>query len=243
MADRLEAKKFELAYIRIKERVVNAGFKPGEQLRIGELSEELDLSPTPVREALSRLAAEELIVGVPSRGFFCKRLDVEELSALYELAFVVLEHSVRVGLDTAAGERRFDGFRFDSKEPTASAADQQADGYDLVARSVEQLYVTIASLSENLLMVSCIRGFNDKSHYMRIMDLAAEGHLEELRPTLTRLVFCLQNGKMAEAVEQLQRLHQRKQKKLPALAREGIAQAFLANGSEHRVVVNGGARL
>ena len=242
---RIEAKKVELAYGRIKELIVNARFKPGEQLQINELSEELDLSPTPVREALSRLLAEDLIVGVPNRGFFCKRLDVEELRALYEFAFVVLKHSLRFGLDAAKGERRFDEFRFDADVTAYDATDQptdQQDGHDLLAQRIERLYVAIAALSGNPLMVSCIRGFNDKSHYMRVMDLAAEGHLEQIRPELTRLVSSLKSRKTAEAVEQLDRLHRRKQENLPLLAREGLARAFLSNGSEHQPLVNGAAR-
>ena len=238
---RIEAKKVELAYGRIKELVVNARFRPGEQLQINELSEELDLSPTPVREALSRLLAEDLIVGVPNRGFFCKRLDVDELRALYEFAFVVLKHSLRAGLQTADSDRRFEEFQFGADEETVDATDRQ-DDHDLLARRIEQLYVSIAALSGNPLMVSCIRGFNDKSHYMRVMDLAAEGHLEQIRPELTRLVSCLQRGKTAEALEQLDRLHRRKRENLPLLAREGLARAFLSEGSELQPLINGAAR-
>ncbi|WP_375595243.1 GntR family transcriptional regulator [Algihabitans albus] len=239
---RIEAKKVELAYGRIKELVVNARFRPGEQLQINELSEELDLSPTPVREALSRLLAEDLIVGVPNRGFFCKQLDVEELRALYEFAFVVLKHSLRFGLEAAKEERRFEEFRFDDDEITTGTPNQK-DSHDLLARRIERLYVTIAALSRNPLMVSCIRGFNDKSHYMRVMDLSSEGHLGQIRPELTRLVSNLRAGKTADAVKQLDRLHQRKHENLPLLAREGLARAFLSNGAEYHGIANGEARL
>ena len=55
-------------YDRIKSLLLAHTLAPGQLLQIGTLAEELGVSTTPVREALTRLAAERLIVFAPKRG-------------------------------------------------------------------------------------------------------------------------------------------------------------------------------
>jgi DNA-binding GntR family transcriptional regulator len=52
----------DLAYEAIAEAIIDRRFDPGEKLNIDGLAEELDMSNTPVREALARLATERLVI-------------------------------------------------------------------------------------------------------------------------------------------------------------------------------------
>lgn len=56
-------------YDAIKERIMDQIFPPGSRLNIDALSAELEVSPTPVREALARLAAEGLVTFEPFKGY------------------------------------------------------------------------------------------------------------------------------------------------------------------------------
>lgn len=62
----------------------------GEPLTITDLAENLGLSATPVREALSRLAGEGLIEDRRGRGYFARRVDVADLAELYALRSLYL---------------------------------------------------------------------------------------------------------------------------------------------------------
>ena len=62
----------------------------GEPLTITDLAENLGLSATPVREALSRLAGEGLIEDRRGRGYFARRIDVADLVELYGLRCLYL---------------------------------------------------------------------------------------------------------------------------------------------------------
>lgn len=57
----------------------------GERLAVSELSLELNLSATPVREALARLSGEGLIEERRGQGYFAWRLDTVDLVELYDL--------------------------------------------------------------------------------------------------------------------------------------------------------------
>lgn len=50
----------ELVYSSMCERILNMDLAPGARLGLDRLAEEYRTSPTPVREALNRLAAEKL---------------------------------------------------------------------------------------------------------------------------------------------------------------------------------------
>jgi DNA-binding GntR family transcriptional regulator len=59
---------------KLKEMVISWELPPGAYLAVGRLAEQLNVSVTPVREALMRLCGEGLVECIASRGFFVKSL-------------------------------------------------------------------------------------------------------------------------------------------------------------------------
>ncbi len=59
-------------------------FGSGMPLVITSLAQELGLSPTPVREALARLAGEGIIEHWPGRGYFAPSLAATDIAELYD---------------------------------------------------------------------------------------------------------------------------------------------------------------
>ena len=73
----------ETAYVVLREAIVTHVLPPGTRLRADELAERLGVSKTPVREALRKLEAEELIADQPGSGLSVKVLSEEELFEIY----------------------------------------------------------------------------------------------------------------------------------------------------------------
>ena len=73
----------EQAYQYILEAIQQQSLKPGDRLREADLAELIGLSRTPIREALSRLEAEGLIVNDSVRGMMVTELDYSMTSELY----------------------------------------------------------------------------------------------------------------------------------------------------------------
>lgn len=67
----------------------------GEPLTITNLADDLGLSATPVREALSRLAGEGLIEDRRGRGYFARRIDGTDLVELYGVRCLYLVGALR----------------------------------------------------------------------------------------------------------------------------------------------------
>ena len=63
----------------IEEAIVSGELEPGTVLRQEQLSEQFNVSRTPIREALRRLAALGLVSFVPNRGVRVRTISREEL--------------------------------------------------------------------------------------------------------------------------------------------------------------------
>lgn len=81
------------AYDEIKRRIITLEFEPGRRLDDYELSAELELSRTPVREAIFLLGAEGLVDIRTKAGFIVRPLDLIDITHLFE-AHVVLAKAV-----------------------------------------------------------------------------------------------------------------------------------------------------
>ena len=73
------------AYRMIKEQIITLALSPGSLLDEAQLSEQLGIGRTPIREALIRLSLENLIIILPRRGTIVADLNASDLHKLYEI--------------------------------------------------------------------------------------------------------------------------------------------------------------
>src|SRR3954468_4433215 len=84
----------EQAATRLRQMIVEGRIAPGAKLNERELSEVLDVSRTPLREAIKMLAAEGLVELVPNRGAIAVQLSEDDVRNTFE---------VMAGLEGMAG--------------------------------------------------------------------------------------------------------------------------------------------
>lgn len=80
---------------RLRQRLVEGAIPPGAKLNERELAEQLQVSRTPLREAIRMLAAEGLVDLLPNRGAVAALLSPEDVAHTFELI---------AGLEGQAGE-------------------------------------------------------------------------------------------------------------------------------------------
>jgi DNA-binding GntR family transcriptional regulator len=69
--------KTELALHVLRERILIGELEPGRRLRLASLTEELGMSPTPIREALRLLQADGIVTYRPHQGIVVAEVSVE----------------------------------------------------------------------------------------------------------------------------------------------------------------------
>lgn len=73
------------AYAFLKEQIINSTIKPGHRIRAQEIAKKIKASRTPVREALSRLEQEGLVVRDGGWGYLVRPITMKEISDLFKL--------------------------------------------------------------------------------------------------------------------------------------------------------------
>lgn len=84
------------AYEELRQRILDSGFEPGTALSVPALARELEISRSPVREAVQRLIHEGLATHVPNRGAEVARLEISELIEIYEVKEPLLGLAARL---------------------------------------------------------------------------------------------------------------------------------------------------
>lgn len=86
----------EQAYEIIKEGIITSYYKPGDELREANLSEEMGMSKTPIREALIQLENEGFVEIRPFRGAVVTDISIEDVVKLYEFRQIIETHAAKV---------------------------------------------------------------------------------------------------------------------------------------------------
>ena len=115
----------ERAYVELRDRIVTLRLAPGTVLREDDLMREMEIGRTPLREAVKRLALENLVAVQPRRGTFVSAVEAADIANISE---------VRAELEGFAAElaaRRMDG-------AVTAAAEQLLEEIDEVTEPHEQ---------------------------------------------------------------------------------------------------------
>lgn len=75
----------EYAYERLRTLIREGALPPGSRVRETEIAEQLEISRTPVREALRRLEADGFLAFEPHRGMIVVELDHQSVMELYAM--------------------------------------------------------------------------------------------------------------------------------------------------------------
>ncbi len=205
-------------YRRLKDLLLFQKIPPRIKLDIGLLAGRLNVSKTPVREALIMLAEERIIQVLPGSGYFSKALRVTEIAEEYEVAFAVLKHIIAAHIDD-----------FPKAGFIAMDADRVHDALAYVS-FIETILETIAAMSGNGLALKMIRSFNSRTTFIRQLDLQQAGRLRQTADAMDEFTRCLSQANGEAALGILQRLHREKLERLRDLIAEANRHAAPATG-------------
>lgn len=84
----------EWAYIAIKMKILNNEISPGSKLNIEDISSELGVSRTPIREALLRLKQSGLVIALPCVGFFVCGITKKDFEDIFEIRRLIESYAI-----------------------------------------------------------------------------------------------------------------------------------------------------
>jgi DNA-binding GntR family transcriptional regulator len=217
-------------YNELKAMVMAYRFRPGEQLPIGELADRLGVSSTPIREALIRLQAESLLEPMSRRGFFARTLSAKEMIDLYSCGVMILKHALLDG-KYAVDARILENFYVTVLAKAPALAGNNTETMDEAqvqqcADHIEQAYQMIASISRNDVMLSTIRNFIDRTHYIRLIDLEMPKRFNCAVCNISDVAIELQSHDIDRAIATLDCGFKLKIEYIPTITKEGVRRAY-----------------
>jgi DNA-binding GntR family transcriptional regulator len=98
--------KTELALRELRGRIHRGELRIGQRLRVGALTEELGMSPTPIREALRLLEADRLVDYEPHRGVVVARPVADSLADVYGMRLLLEPYATELAIQRMSDEQR-----------------------------------------------------------------------------------------------------------------------------------------
>jgi len=89
----------EIAYDELKEMILSGELRQGERIVLEKMSEKLNLSITPLREALNKLAQEDLIQVTPRSSYEVISLSPDDVNDILELREMLETFALRTAGD------------------------------------------------------------------------------------------------------------------------------------------------
>jgi DNA-binding GntR family transcriptional regulator len=94
------------AYEELRDRLVTLRIKPGEPLDEDQIGRELQMGRTPIREAIKRLALENLVSVFPRRGTFAAEINIKDLAHITDVRKVLEGRAAHLAAERLTDARR-----------------------------------------------------------------------------------------------------------------------------------------
>jgi DNA-binding GntR family transcriptional regulator len=208
-------------YGELRSMAIGFSIKPDERINESVLAERLNASRTPLREALNRLVAEDLLVYHQGKGFFCRPLQPKAIFDLYETRLAIERETVRLAChraETAAAVALRE-----SLEPLRPGTAQHA-AKDLVAFD-EAFHDEIARLSQNDELCRVLQSINARIRFVRWIDMENRRHVTFGEHVMIADALVERDAEQACKVMS-EHLHRRAEE-IVAVVREGYSRIYL----------------
>ena len=192
----------EQAYDFVKTQIINLDLKPGAYVTDSQVAEELDISRTPVREALRRLEQEGLLVSQARRGWKVYTLSLEDIHEIFDIK-AALEGMIASRAAECQDDELQSALRASIDRMNSAA---ETDDPDAWQEADSQLHEVIFTMGGNERAAGVIRNLNDQWHRVRIGFVAMHGRIERSNSEHEAIVESILAGD-GEQAEQLMRVH------------------------------------
>ena len=190
-----------LAYHHIRQKIITCEYAPGAFLNEEMLTEDMNLSRTPVRDALSRLEQEGLIQIRSKRGIMVTPLSVREINMIYEMRLLYEPYAL-LNYGTLLPQESLTEFYhiFSHKNSDTECFQNNDYFYDLDSR----FHLMIIETCPNIYIHRSYRLIHAQDTRLRYMTgNVSNNRLEEtFREHLAIIVPCLQ-GNWEKAAEKM----------------------------------------
>ena len=207
-------------YAALRDDILRGVHPPGAAINEAQLSRQYGVSRSPLREALSRLVGEGLLVCEPNRGIFVRRFTEKYINDVLNMRDILERRGIRSYLGTEAQREQLAAMRAEAEDILAQKP------FDLERHNEfdERMHYMVMGFNDNEYIDQLARQIYTLSTLFSIQLKTLEGGIESEMQHI-ELIDVLLSGELTKAEKLLQR-HIRRTKLL--------VRAAMAEGREEK---------
>lgn len=164
------------AYTTIRSKILRCEYEPNAFLNEDFLCQELNMSRTPVRDALSRLEQENLVKIMPKKGFLVAPLSLNEINIIYETRILLEPYIIRTYGHKISKELQ------ERMELIMKTMEESIDDMERIYDLDDEFHRLIVHLCSNKYLISCYDSINAQNLRLRVLS----GHQNRARLIATQ---------------------------------------------------------
>jgi DNA-binding GntR family transcriptional regulator len=175
----------------LRQSILDQTFAPGSRLQLDELAAKLDVSVTPIKDAINRLAAEGLVEVKPRSGTFVSQISVEELAESLEMRCAIEYFAARAVVQRAtADDLRELGLLVEDLDRPIETNEERV----VHEQKNRELHERVVSLAGNRKMLEYYRSLNTHISMARVhyTSEAWKSRLEQERREHHEILRCIE---------------------------------------------------
>lgn len=159
------------AYQTIRGKILNCEYAPNSFINEEQLCKELNVSRTPIRDALSRLEQENLIKIISKKGIIVAPLNINEINMIYETR-VLLEPYILSNYGNRINDALYNELSNILKEIDSIAAisnNLTIENLNKIYDLDDKFHNLLVNLSQNKYIIQCYENINAQNARLRVL--------------------------------------------------------------------------
>jgi DNA-binding GntR family transcriptional regulator len=192
-------------FLMLKDAIIKGDLKPGEKLAEEEIAKKLDISRTPVREALHKLAALGFVKIYPNQGIFVNQISIEDLKEVVQIRAILEGFATGVATNLITNKEIISLEKIIEK--TKSLCKDKVIDKDNVIKYCNydvEFHNLIMEIARNKRLINILNNLSDLTKNFRIMSFEIPGNIEYSLQSHIKIIEALKSGdsKSAELLVQ-----------------------------------------
>lgn len=185
----------ERAYVQLKQMIFDFHFMPGDLLSEGDLSKEIAVSRTPLRQALQRLQHEGFVIAMPKIGWQVAPLDFTKIDELYDFRILIELYAVKCLCESDRNSPTFATLLNIWNGPKSKRI---SDG-NIVGKLDEEFHSQLVNAAGNSEMLKMHTEISERIRIVRRLDFTKKNRVNETYDEHAQILQAILKRRAAEA--------------------------------------------
>lgn len=165
----------EQVYEVLKKEILEGRFEPGERIQELQIAQNLNVSRSPVREAIKELTGEGLLVSIPNKSITVKKISIKEVHEIFDFRNITEKYAIEKtveNLDTKIEKKLY-------AIKTGLKKNYDAGNLREYSKIDSQLHLFLIEASGNGLLVNVVGNVMALIEQFRIISLRSPQRFEK----------------------------------------------------------------